>query len=65
MSARILNAEAFKAKVLAAQFVSVLSAVNNEVARMILEDMADNTHEHLRLRRPISKNGTVGGGWWG
>ena len=62
MSARILNAEAFKAKVLAAQFVSVLSAVNNEVARMILEDMADNTHEHLRLRRPKSKNGTVGGG---
>ena len=63
MSARILNAEAFKAKVLAAQFASVLSAVNNEVARMILEDMADNTHEHLR--RPKSKNGNLSGGWWG
>ena len=51
-----MNAEAFYAKVLAA-------AVNNEVTRMILEDMADNTHEHLR--RPKSKNGNLSGGWWG
>ena len=62
-----MNTEAFKTKVLAAQFASVLSAVNNnynnEVTRMILEDIADNTHEHLR--RPKSKNGNLSGGWWG